>query len=481
LKYLTPGSTPGEVKSIAVLPLQNLIGDSEQDYFVEGMHEALIMTLSKISALRVISRTSTDRFKETKKGLPEIAVELGVGALVEGSVFRSDDRIGIRVQLVALDPERNLWSDSIERRFGDVLMLQSEVARAIARNIEVALTPEEEDHLTPARPIDPECYTAYLRGRHHFNNKVGPEKALLAREHFQRAIEIDPIFAPAYVGLSDTFRNSARLGPTSGDPVAREENWNRCRVAVSKALELDNTLGDAHRAMAQLLFVRDWDWLGAEKEFHLALDLDPNDALCHRTYAQLLHVLGRDDEAIDSARRALELDPLSSISLNGLGRALYHSRRYDLSIAEYRKAMELYPNQLNLLSSIGFPYVMNGQKEEARKAWQLFNEGKGRHEIAKAYAESGLEAGVNAYLRMAKGPAPVATSNPSFLAKLHAMLGEKEEAFSLIERALEQHVLVGVSDPLFDSLRSDSRFAELLRKLNLPEEAIQRHLAVPSG
>ena len=469
-----------QVKSIAVLPLKNLTGDPDQDFLVEGMHEALIMELSKISALRVISRTSTMRFRDTDEGLPKIAGLLGVTALVEGSVFRSEEMVGIRAQLVALEPERNLWADSLQRRLGDVLVLQSEVARAIARNIEVAVTPEEENRLIATRPVDPECYTAYVRGRYYFNKKT-LEDANTALGYFQQAIDLDPAYAPAYVGLSDTLRFSAIMGsPTSYLSKAElSEEWERCRAAAQKALELDPKLSEAHTALALMFCRQDGNWDEAETHFRRAIELDPSSSSSHRAFSWFLDRLVRLEESLQEAKLALELDPLSPRAMDRLGKAYYRARQYEESIQTLEKALEFYPKNPSLLSSLGYSYVINGQPEEARAAWQKRHEILGT-KLAEIYRESGLEAGVRTYLEMAKDPSqalPGAGVSPGNLAMLHAMLGEKEEAFAYLQERMERGEQALLIDPFFDILRDDPRFEEILRQQHLPDDMIDRILA----
>ncbi|MDA2937557.1 protein kinase, partial [Acidobacteria bacterium AH-259-A15] len=329
---------PGEITSIAVLPLDNLMGDPEQEYFVDGMHEALIAQLAKIGALRVISRTSVMQYKMEKKTIPEIAQELDVDAVVEGSVLRSEQRVRITAQLVRAEPERHLWANSYERDLKDILVLQSDVAQAIANEIRVRLTPEQQASLRRMAAVNPESYEAYLKGRYHFNrySRDGNDKAL---EYFRLALEKDPNFALAHAGLADTYGQRTYWGF-----VSPREVIPKIRAAALRAVQLDDTLGEAHDVLGRVKMFVEWDWLGAQKEFRRAIELNPNDAEARMVYSLWLATMGHSDEALAEIKRALELDPLS-LALNAVH--AYHfeaSGQYDQAIRQIRKTLELEPN-----------------------------------------------------------------------------------------------------------------------------------------
>jgi TolB-like protein/DNA-binding winged helix-turn-helix (wHTH) protein/Flp pilus assembly protein TadD len=329
-------STP--IKSLAVLPFENLGGDAEQDYFADGMTDSLITSLAQVHALRVISRTSVMQYRRANKALPRIAEELDVDAVVEGTVSRAGDRVRITAQLIQATTDRHLWAQSYEREMRDVLSLQREVAAAIAQAVEVKLRPEEQRRLTRASAaVQPEAYEAYLKGRFYWS-KRSPETSLKAVGYFQQAIERDPAYAPAYSGLSDTYRafDVQGLAPP-------RECMPKAEDAARKALALDDTLAEAHASLAGVLYRYDWDWDGAEREFRLSLELEPNYAEGHRAYAVYLMTVRRHEEALAEARRARELSPLSLVINTELGLALVRLGRYDEAIEQLQKTLEIDP------------------------------------------------------------------------------------------------------------------------------------------
>ncbi len=307
----------GGIESLAVLPLVNIANDAEQEYFVEGMTEILIAELSKIKALRVISRTSVMQYKDTRKPLSEIADELGVDAVVEGSVLRADDRVRITVQLIEANPERNLWAEVYDRELRDILTLSSEVTQAIVQEIRATLTPEEKHRLTSARPINPEAHEAYLKGRYHWNKRTA-ESLNKAIEYFLQAVEIDSNYALAYAGLADAYY----LLPFAGDKPPREA-VPKAKAAAMKALEFDESLAEAHVSLAGAAGAYDWDWSRSEMGFKRAIELNPGYATAHHWYGLYLMRLGRYDEAISEITRAQELDPLS-VPINGFAATIYY-------------------------------------------------------------------------------------------------------------------------------------------------------------
>jgi TolB-like protein len=308
-----------QIRSIAVLPLANLSGDAEQEYFADGMTEELITQLGRMSGLRVISRTSVNRYKHTNKSLQEIARELGVDAVVEGAVERSGDHVRVTANLVQVDPERHLWAESYERDLRDVLVLQSDIARAIAREIRVELTPQEQARLSVYRPVSPEAHEAYLKGLYFWNQRTeeGLTKGL---EYFQKAIELDPNYPQGYAGLADSYAVLAYRGY-----LAPQEAYPHARAAALKALELDDDLAEAHTALAAVTEMYDHDWVSAEREFKRAIELSPGYANAHHWYALHLDETGRMEESIAEIKRALELDPLSMIINVNVAVTLYHA------------------------------------------------------------------------------------------------------------------------------------------------------------
>ncbi len=293
------GRATRPLRSVAVLPLTNLSGDPEQDYFAEGMTEALITELGKISALRVISRQSMMQYKGTKKSAPQIAKELNVEAVVEGSVLCSGDRVRVSVQLIQAVPERHLWANTYDQDLRDVLAVHSEMARAVAGEVRAKLTPQEERLLLSARSVNPEAYAAYLRGLYFYNRLVTTEDLETALESFQQAVKKDPSYAPAHAAVASCY---ARLGY---GPPRKEDVSSKARAAALKALELDETLAEAHAALGYIKVSFDWDWPGAQREYKRAFELNPNSVDVHLKYALFLaRIRGQPDEGIAEAKRA---------------------------------------------------------------------------------------------------------------------------------------------------------------------------------
>src|ERR1700693_2760450 len=329
-----PGSgSAGPIHSLAVLPLDNLSRDPAEEYFADGMTEELTTQLAQISALRVISRTSVMQYKDSKKSLPQIAKELGVDAVVEGSVMRSGDQVRVTAQLIQASTDKHLWAKSYEGDARDVLGLQQRVAHAIADGVKVQLTPQEETRLSIPRPVNPAAYEAYLKG--NYLNKGTEEQQRKAREYFEEAIRIDPKYGPAYAGLADYYWSSLDLRPRDSMPKAKEN--------AVEALELDPDLAQAHTELAAIHFFGDWDWSGAEKEFRRALELNPSDSEGHRYYSFFLAALGHGNEALAESRKAQDLDPLSISTQVTAGVVLHPAREFDKAIEQCRKALDLHP------------------------------------------------------------------------------------------------------------------------------------------
>ncbi len=455
------------IGSIAVLPIENLSGDPSQDYFADGMTEALITDFAQISALRVISRTSVMQYKGTRKPLPEIARELKVDAVVEGAVVRSGDRVRITAQLVRADSDRHVWADSYERDLSDILALQSEVARAIANEVRVRLTPQEQARLASRRPVKPEAYESYLKGRYYWNQRT-PEALSRASEYFQQAIEKDPGFALAYAGIADSYA----VLPWNADAPPRE-SFPKAKEAATRALDLDNTLGEAHVSLAFALKFYDWDWPGAEREFRRGLELNPSYATGHRTYAAHLSAMGRHAEAIAEAKRAQELDPLSLMINTVAGRCFYHARQYDQAIEQYRKALEIDPNFWVAHLFLGKTYGQKRMYEEAitelQKAGRVTTEP--RSVTAYIYAVSSRRGEAKKVVAELKELSKRRYVPPYHIAVIYAGLGEKDQAFAWLQNAYEERdawIAWLKVEPMLDNLRSDPRFADLLRRVGFP-------------
>jgi len=470
--------TTPQITSLAVLPLENLSGDPEQDYFVDGMTEELIATLARVGALKVISPTSVMRYKGSDKPLPQIARELGVEAVIKGSVIRENGRVRIAAQLIHAPTNRHLWAGNYERDQRDAVTLQGEVALAVAREIEVVVTPEEVVWLAAERPVDPAVYEAYRRGRYFWSQRT-TEGARKGIAYFQQAVQKDPDYAPAHVGLADSYLVLGSEGFLPHDEALRVS-----KTAALKALELDDSLAEAHASLGWIKTI-EWDWLGAEREFERAIELNRNYAVAHHWYSRYLQSLGRHEKAIAEATRAQELDPFSWIIAGSLGGGYYHARRYDEAIEQFRKALQLNPSLGLIHWGFGMFYLQKGMYEEAIAAFQQaitwaravsFPEWKIASFLGCAHAKAGRRDEARKILEELEGKAARGQVWPYGMAILYASLDDREPALQWLERALDDRIyedafagLIKV-DPLVDSLRSDPRFQALLRRMNFPEE-----------
>jgi len=354
----------GEITSIAVLPLKNLSADPQQDYFADGMTEALITELGKISTLRTLSYRSAIGYRQTAKPLSEIARELKVDALLEGAVVRSGDRVRITANLVEAVPERHLLAETYEFDSRDVLAVQGEVARDVARQIRVKVTPQEQARLTTSRRVDPEAYEAYLLGRAYFNKIPAETSWMRAKEYFEKAIAKDPGFAPAYAGLAQLYAR------TRGS-LARDLGANRiqARQWAEKALKLDDTLAETHTALANVA-QQEWDWAGAEREYRRAIELNPGYPLARIWYAQYLYAMQRFEEAVTQARFAQQLDPGSLLVNTWAGAAYFFAGRVEEAMAAWQKALELDPGYPDASIALARTYVTLGMNQNAIAALQ---------------------------------------------------------------------------------------------------------------
>jgi serine/threonine protein kinase/TolB-like protein/tetratricopeptide (TPR) repeat protein len=468
----TAGSVaPARIRAIAVLPLSNLMGDPEQDYFVAGIHEAMIAELAQIQALTVISRTSVKRYKDTTESIPEIARELNVDALIEGSVLREDDNLRIAVQLIGTNPERHLWTDTYDGELRNVLALQSEVARAVAREIKVAVTPEERARLTSTRPVDPEVYEFYLKGR-QLCNTFSEADWYRGTDYFRLAFEKDASYAPAYAGLARCYDNLAVFLY-----LAPEDAFPRAKSAVLRALELDGELGEAHATLGFTTLLSDWDWFGPKEQFERALELEPNSVTSMLDYGWYLTVTEQFDEAVTIFERAIQLDPLAPTTLEYLAWANFVARRYDESIIQLEKMRELDPDSAYAHMLLAWNYTKK----------QMFTEALAEAEKAEALTlasddqtllstlgwvngAAGRKGKAREFLRQLTGLSPQRWVDPGTVALIYAGLGEVDLAFHWLNKAYQEHSMIMVilkTSPLFDNLRQDPRFTRLLDQLGL--------------
>ena len=460
---------PSGIQSLAVLPLESLSGDASQDYFADGMTDELITDLGQISALRVISRTSVMSYKGTRKPLQQIARELNVDAVVEGTVLRSGQQVRITAQLIQASADKHLWAQSYEGDLRDTLALQNKVARAVAEQIRINLNPQEQAALKNVKVVNPDAYEAYLKGRYFWNKRTadGLKKAI---DYFNQAIEKDPNYAQAYTGLADSY---ALLGDWEYGVLAPKEAFPRAKAAATKALELDSTLGEAHTSLAFSLDLFDWDWGSAEKEFRRAIELNPGYATAHQWYAWHLIVLGRNGEAIAEMRKAQNLDPLSLIISADMADALLITRRYDESIQQSRKTIDMDPNFAVAHYQLGQAFVQRHMYNEAIAELQKAIEFSGGNptctsNLAYAYAVSGRRKEAVKILNELKKRSNHGFSNASEIALIYTGLDEKDQAMAWLERAYEERFNPSILQrPAFDPLRSDPRFQDLLRRIGL--------------
>ncbi len=459
-------ATRPKIQSLAVLPLKNLSGDPAQEYLADGMTEELVGRLSGIRNLKVISRTSVMRFKDTKLSAPEIAKTLGVDALVEGSVIREGNRIRVHAQLIRAASDEHFWSEEYDRELEDMLALQSEVAQAIAERVEVTITGQERSQLVAARPVAPEVYESYVKGSND------PEYTKAQIEHriadFQEAIRMDPTFAPAYVGLAGTYISYQDI--FVGAPPS--EIRPKAISAARKALELDPELAEAHAVLAEM-YQKQWKWAESEAEYKRAIELKPNDPSAHRGYAYWLACQGRTQEALPWVERGRELDPLGSADT--IGFVLLMAHRYDESIREYRSVLAVHPDYTNARWGLGFALIVNNQTDQAipelEKTVAMMNRSPGSLDmLATAYAHAGRRKDALSLInelkkRRQRDYVPSGAFIASYLA-----LGDYDQAFFWCHEAYKEQsaILQWLKvDPLFDPVRGDPRFQDLLRRVGL--------------
>jgi TolB-like protein/DNA-binding winged helix-turn-helix (wHTH) protein len=478
------GALATNIQSIAVLPIENLSHDPEQEYFADGVTDALITDLGKISALRVISRQSVMRYKGSKKPLPDIARELNVDALVEGAVVHSGNRVRITAQLVRGQPERQLWAESYESDLQDVLVLQGEVARAIADEIKVNVEPQERARLSKALPLNPEAHDAYLEGLLFYYRETRRDlpKAI---QYTQRAIQLEPNYAPAYALLAACFYDSSewRLGD-----VPNAEAAQKAVATALKALQLDDSLAEPHVVLAAIhdsvadTRHRSWDWLGAERELRRAIELDPNLVTAHVGLAWHFVFMKRDAEAIQEVNRAVELDPVSTYTLSHEIYILYITRHYDQAIEQAHRLLEVYPGESDpkwTYSVLARCFEAKGMYDDEVAMWKkkltLQGNAKGAASLEHAYKNAGIK-GVwlwqlgKANEDVARGKA-AEDEEPGDVPGLYSLLGEKDRALEWLEKQYltpGQFMAFVRVEPVFDNLHSDPRYQDLIRRMNFP-------------
>jgi TolB-like protein/DNA-binding winged helix-turn-helix (wHTH) protein/Tfp pilus assembly protein PilF len=468
------GNVVPAIHSIAVLPLKNLSGDPAQEYFADGMTEEIIGRLSMIRGLRVISRTSAMHFKDTRAPLPEIAKALGVDAMVEGSVVREGGRVRVHAQLIRAATDEHFWSETYDRELGDALALESDVAQAIAARVEVTVTGAERARLVAARQVSPDVYENFLKGQlaERSNSPAATQKSIA---YFEEAINKDPAFAPAYLGLAHAYDALGMPGVAGAPP---SELQPKVISAVRKALELDPALPGAHALMGSL-YQMQWQWNDAEREYKLALELDPNDAGAHLSFSTWLLSQGHTEEALAWSRRARELDPIG-ITGNAMGWILFQSRHYDEAIRELRSDLAVHKDDASTYWScwfLGFALSANGQPDEAVPVLERALALSERNPavigvLVRAYAHAGRRTEALRLLDELKRRQQTGYIPSAALVNAYLGLGDNEQTFSWLERAYKEHspILQYIKvHPFFDPLRGDPRFANLVRRVGLPE------------
>ena len=464
---------PDRSTSLIVLPLENLSGDKEQDYFADGMTDELIANLAKIRSLRVISRSTAMAYKGTRKPLSEIARELHVDAVVEGTVLRAGNRVRITAELVQVSTDRHLWAETYESQLGDVLGLQNRVSSAIVDEIRINLTPEERNRLAKTPAVSPEAYENYLKGRYYWN-KRSDEGLTKAIGYYEQATRKDPQYALAYAGLADSY---GIIGATIFGSMPAREAAPKAKAAALRALEIDPTLAEAANSLATVKFNYDWDWAGAADGFKKAIELNPAYPTAYQRYSLYLVAMGRFQESFDQITRARALDPLS-ISINtSLGWRLYLARQYDRSIEQLRNTLEMDPTYELPHLLLGRAYQQKGDfaraMPEFQKAVELsHNTPLMVSALARAYALSGNREQAETLLAELMAKSKREYVSPFYIAMINAGLGRTGLALDWLEKAYNDRsnglVFLKV-DPELDSLRTNARFLELQHKLNYPE------------
>jgi TolB-like protein/Tfp pilus assembly protein PilF len=454
------------ITSIAVLPFRNMSADSGQEYFSDGMTEAIIKELSQIKALRVISRTSVMRYKNTEKMVPEIAHELGVDAVVEGSVLKANHEVRITAQLIAAHPEKHLWAEDFTRTLENILLLQSEVAQAIAREIKVAVTPVEQERLARARTVNPEAHEAYLKGK-YFWGKSMPADWYKSLHYFQQAIDKDSTYALAYAGMAEAYDNLGSAGIE-----APREMWPKVREYAEKALALDPSLAEGILLIGDVKFCYEWDFKGGEEYYKRAIELDPNLALAHFWYGFYLMSQGVLTEGIAEMKEALRLDPLSPIIMGQIGFGHGLAGQYDSAYAYYDRAAEIDSNTAVIYWGKPAIYMRQGKFSEAIEtakrgvrmgypsAWEM---------LAVAYALSGQTEKARESLSKLLDLIGGTYYPPAWLAEIYCALGDREKVLEYFEKAYQERDMSLLQPALWppwcDFIKSDPRYQDIMKKV----------------
>ena len=457
------------IHSIAVLPLENLSGDPSQDYFADGMTDALITELAQFSSLRVISRTSAMHYKDSRQPLPEIARELNVDAVVEGSVIRAGNRVRITAQLLEARSDRHLWAKAYERDVREIMSLQQDIAESIVSEIQPKLRQPESTLISRQRRVDPEAYDDYLQGLYFWNKFTEPGMRR-AVEYFEKSVKKDPSYALGYAGLAHAYHE---LAAYTGPP---RDFMPKSKEAAERALQLDDTLAEAHSARGWVSWIYDWNWAGAEREFQRAIQLNPGEGIIHGMYAQYLDSMGRFEEGFREHEIARELDPVALILIVGGGDHFLLSRQYDKAIAEFRKALDMDPNFAEAHGDLALAYFSKGMKEESITELEQEAMIEGENDLTGAmkiaYARGGYKGALNSRVKYFKDRRS-AGYYVSFWdeAVAQAQLGNGDLVLQALEKAFGERDsnMVGLNvDPFWDDIRTDPRFQDLVRRVGFP-------------
>jgi len=468
-----PRAAPQKVR-LVILPLANLSGDPAEEYFVDGVTEELITQLGGLcpERLGVVARTTALKYKQVRKGIDEIGQELGVDYVVEGSVRREGDRVRVSAQLIQVRDQAHLWAASYDRELSGVLALQSEVARAITNEVQVKLTPQQRARLARTRPVSPEAYEAYLRGRYYWNKRT-PEDLKKAIQYFRDAATLAPDYGPAHAGMSDAYNFllavSGGITTLPGVGAPAKEFYSLARRAALRALEIDDTLAEAHSSLGAVKAYCDWDWSGAEVEFLRGIELSPHSSEAHRQYGWYLSVVGRHGQAIAEAELARDLDPLSLNANNDLGVAYCFAGLHDRAIVQLHKTLELDPEFFRCHLFLTASYIAKRMYEEA------LAEAQEARAVPEVMAVGLALAGRKAEARKAIADATRTRGSDLhcvFVAVAWDALSERDRAFEWLEKAYRDrqwHMTWLKRFPPLDPLRSDPRFQDLLRRMNFPD------------
>jgi len=460
-----PGSG-GPIDSVAVLPFANTGSDSDTEYLSDGITESVINSLSHVSKLRVVPRSTVFRYKGKQNAPEQIGQELKVRGVVTGRVARRGDAFLVSAELTDVGRDSQLWGESYSKKLADIQGIQEEIAKSITENLRIELSGKEQQQIAKKDTQNPEAYQLYLRGRYYWNQR-SPEGVKKGLDYFEQAIQKDPGYALAYAGVADSYV----VGGGSYLNLSSKESRPKARAAALKALEIDDSLAEAHTNLADTYLYYDWDFAKSDQEFQKAIALNPNYPTAHQWYSECLYVTGRFDESIAEVKRALELDPLS-VAINGsLGRAYFYARKYDLAIDQFKKTLEMDPNSITEHRELYWTYVIKGMYPEAVAEWQAAARISGQAANAAAAGDAFQKSGYRAFL---KADLDWIQKNPQVpdytVARLHALLGQTNDAFASLEKsyaAREGSMVYLKSDPVMDPLRSDPRFQDLLRRVNL--------------